>query len=61
MARQSTNDKGDNAVKPGTVHKPPGIYINAEETSGKPQLGDRLMKAMRTIIVSNRDVSERER
>ena len=35
-------DKGDNEVKPWAVQRFPGIYITAEESSGKPQLGDHL-------------------
>jgi hypothetical protein len=35
-----TNDKVDNAMKPGAVHRSPGIYLIAEENSGNPQLGD---------------------
>ena len=42
----STNDKGDNEMNPGTVHKSPGIRLAAEENSGKPQLGDRLMEEL---------------
>ena len=47
------NDKGDNEMIPGTVHRSPGIYPIAEENPGKPQLGDRLTKVVRPIIVSN--------
>ena len=43
---QSTNDKCDNEVKPGTVHRSPDIYLQAEGTSGKPKIGDRLTKAV---------------
>ena len=38
------NDKGDNEMILGTVHRSPSIYLTAEENPGKPQLGDRLMK-----------------
>ena len=38
------NDKGDNEMIPGAVHRSPGICLKAEENPGKPQLGDRLMK-----------------
>ena len=50
--RLSANDKGDNAVKPGNVHRSPRIYLLVEENPGKPQLGDGLMKAVRPVIVS---------
>ena len=40
----SANDK-NNEVKPEAVHRS-GIYLMAEENSGEPQLGDRLMKAV---------------
>ena len=42
----SVNDKGDNEIKLGTVLINPGIYLMTEENPGKPQLGDRLMKAV---------------
>ena len=35
------NDKGDNEIILGTVHRSPGICLIAEENSGKPQLRDR--------------------
>ena len=34
----SANDKSDNEVKQGAVHRSPGIYLKAEENPGKPQL-----------------------
>ena len=54
VARQLANDKDDNEVKPGTVHRLSRISLTAEENPGKSQLGDRLMKAVRQAIVSNR-------
>ena len=49
----SANDKGDNEMKLGAVHRS-GIYLTAEENPGKPQLGRRQSaKAMLIIIVSN--------
>ena len=44
------NDKGNDEVKPGTVHSYPDIYLKAEENTGKPQLGDRLIKTVRPVI-----------
>ena len=41
QSRLSINDKGNNVMKPWAVHRPPGIYLTAEENPGKPQLGDR--------------------
>ena len=41
-----TNDKGDNEMVMGAVHRSPGICLTAEENPGKPQPGDRLMKRM---------------
>ena len=38
---------------PGAVDRSLGIYLTAEENPGKPQLGDRLMKAVRPVIDSN--------
>ena len=32
---KSTNDNGDNEVKPGVVHKCSGIYLTAEESPGE--------------------------
>ena len=40
------NDKGDNEMIPGAVHRSPGIYHTAEENPRKPQLGDCLMKGL---------------
>ena len=40
------NDKGDNEMIPGAVHRSPGICLTAEKSPGKPQLGDRLMKGL---------------
>ena len=47
MSCKSANDKSDNEVKQGAVQRFPGIYPKAGENSGKPQLGDRLIKAVR--------------
>ena len=35
-----TNDKGDNEMILGAVHRSPGICLTAEENPRKPQLGD---------------------
>ena len=32
---QSSNDKGDNEMIPGALHKPPGIYLTVEENPDK--------------------------
>ena len=48
-SRLSTNDKGDNEMIPGVVHRTPGIHCKAEENPGNPQLGDRLMKIVRPV------------
>ena len=40
QSRLSANDKGDNKMIPGTVHRSPDIYLKAEVNHGKPQLGD---------------------
>ena len=42
------NDKGDNEMIPGAVHRCPDISLTAEENPGKPQLGNRLMKGCAT-------------
>ena len=41
-----TNDKGDNELILGAVHRSPGIFLTAEENPRKPQLGDSLMKGL---------------
>ena len=41
-----TNDKGDNEMILGAVHRSPGICLTAEENPRKPQLGDHLMKGI---------------
>ena len=53
QSRLSANDKGDNEVKPGAVHRSPDIYFAAEENPGKPQPGNRLMNAVQPSIASN--------
>ena len=35
----SAKDKSDGEIIPGTVHRPPDIYLKGEENPGKPQLG----------------------
>ena len=40
------NDKGDNEMIPGAVHRSPGICVTAEENPGISQLGDPLMKRL---------------
>ena len=40
------NDKGDNEMILGAVHRSPGIYLTAEENPRKPLLEDRLMKGL---------------
>ena len=52
-SRLSADFNGDNAIKPGSVHISPGIYLMTEENPIKPQLGDHLMKAVRPVIASN--------
>ena len=47
------NDKGDNWMIPGAVHRSPDIYLTAEENPEKPEPVDRLMKAVRPVIPSN--------
>ena len=42
----SANDRGEYDVKPGAVHRSPGICLTAEENPGKPQLGGLLMKGL---------------
>ena len=50
----SAIEKGDDEMIPGAVHRFPGICLTAEENPGKPQLGERLKKALRSVIASNR-------
>ena len=38
------NDKVDNEMNLGAVHRSPGICLTAEENPRKPQLGERLME-----------------
>ena len=40
------NDKADNEMILGAVHRSPGICLTAEENLKKPQLGDHLMKGL---------------
>ena len=39
--RLSVNDKGDNEIIPGSVHRSPGIYLKAKDNPGNPQVRDR--------------------
>ena len=52
-SRLPANDKGDNGIIQGAVHKSPGIYLTVRENSGKSHLGDRLIKVMGSVIASN--------
>ena len=40
------NDKGNNEIILGAVHRPLSICLTAEENPRKPQLGNRLMKGL---------------
>ena len=40
------NVKGGNEMIPGAVQRSPGICLTAEETPGKPQLGDHPIKGL---------------
>ena len=42
------NDKDDNEMVQGAVHRSPGICLTAEENPRIPQLGDRMMKELWT-------------
>ena len=45
----SANDKGDNEVKPGAMHRSPRVYLTTEGNPGKPQPGDRLTNTVRPV------------
>jgi hypothetical protein len=53
QSRLSAKGKNDNEVKQGEVHRSPSIYLTIEESPGKHQLRDRLIKAVRIAIDSN--------
>ena len=57
----SANDKGDNEMIPGAVHKSPGICLKVKENPENSQLGDRLMKTVRPVIASNDRTARQER
>ena len=40
------DDKGDNKMIQGTVHRSPGICLTCEENPRKPQLENRLIKGL---------------
>ena len=53
MSRQSSlsdNNKGDNEKMMEVMHRSTGIFLMTEENSGKPQLGDRLIKVVLLVI-----------
>ena len=52
QSRLSTNDKGDNEIIPGAVHKSLGIYLTAKKTPKNPARRPS-MKAVRPVILSN--------
>ena len=72
MSRQlSVADRVDNEIIPGAVHRSPGVCLMPEETPGKPQLGDRLMKRlfasnevpflhMRSVVLTARQEGRRK-
>ena len=39
--------------EPVTVYRSPGIYLKADKNHDKPQLGDRLIKAVQSVISFN--------
>ena len=45
------NDKYDNEMIQGTVHRSPGIYLTSLEIPGKPQLGERQMKGLLRPVI----------
>ena len=47
----SISDESFNEVVPGALHISLGICLTAEENPEKPQLGDRMMKTVRPVIV----------
>ena len=49
----AANDKNENEVILAPVHRSLGIYLTAQEKSGKPQLGDRLLKVVRPDVAAN--------
>ena len=53
MSRLSASDEGDNEVKPGTVLRSRSICFMTEVDPGIRQLGERLLKATRPVLVSN--------
>ena len=40
------NDKGNNEMIPGAVHRSPGIFLKTAENPVKHHVGDRLMKGL---------------
>ena len=44
------NNKDDNEIILGAVHRTPGICFTAEENPRKPQLGDNLMKRLCDLV-----------
>ena len=51
VASVTSNDKGDNEMIPGAVHRSPGLCLTTEENPGKPQLGDRLSEGTPVCLV----------
>ena len=53
VSRQSANDKGDNEVKSGAVHRSPGICLTAEENPEKTSARRRSDELCKTIYRLN--------
>ena len=53
QSRPSANDKGDNEMIPGALHRSPGIYFKAEKNPRVTSARRPSMKILRPVITSN--------
>ena len=49
-SRLSVNDKGNNEMIPRVLHRSRGIYLTTQDNLRKPQLGDRLIETLPSVI-----------
>ena len=54
QSRLSANDKGDNEMIPGDMHRSSGIYLTAKKNPKETSARKPSMNAARPVIASNR-------
>ena len=57
QSRLAANNKGDNEMKPGAMHRSPGIYLIAEENLAKPQIRELMKSSFQITLVGYQGMS----